>query len=215
MKRCNLLASLALATALIVGSVPARAQAPFGGPAGPAPFSVQIAVDENGHSLFTNTAGFASTLPFAIVPDPGPGGLAATLTYDLLNPPGLVPGDILITEPGGAFGDVVRFNPTSFTGGSGSLVFYSMTPPVDSLADTPSPPQAFYANNLTLPEINGSVIYTPVAGQPGFVAGAGGPVTYVLVSDGVAPEPSTFVQAALALALAGGYGWHRRRRATA
>ena len=109
-----------------------------------AQFSVTITVDENGHGTFTNTNGFFSTLPFALVPDPGPGGLASTLTYDTLNPPGLVTGDVLLLEPEchfTCFLDVVRFNSTSFTGGTGSLVFYSSNiGGFDSLADTPFPP---------------------------------------------------------------------------
>ena len=99
-------------------------------------------------------------------------------------------------ECGGCILDVVRFNPGSFTGGTGSLVFYSdNVDGFDSLADTPSPPFAFYANTVTIPEVgtesvNGAV-YTPLAGQPGFVAGASGPVTYVLISD--TPEPSSLI----------------------
>lgn len=165
-----------------------------------AQFSVTITVDENGHGTLTNTNGFFGALPFALVPDPGPGGLPVTLTYDLLNPPGLTPGDVLLFDAECGFTcflDVVRFNPVSFTGGTGSLVFYSdNVDGFDSLADTPSPPGAFYANTLNIDEVtfaNGveGAIYTPVAGQPGFVAGAGGPVTYVLISD--TPEPSSLL----------------------
>jgi hypothetical protein len=168
----------------------------FSGSAVAQGFSVTITVDENGHGRFTNTTGFSSALPFALVPDPGPGGLASTLTYDTLNPPGLVPGDVLLQDPFGAMLDVVRFNASSFTGGTGSLVFYSDNlDGFDALGDTPGPPGALYANNVTIPElgteqVNGAV-YTPLAGQPGFVAGASGPVTYVLLSD--TPEPSSLL----------------------
>jgi hypothetical protein len=178
-------------------------------------FSVTITVDENGHGTLTNTAGFFGTLPFALVPDPGPGGLASTLTYDTLNPPGLVPGDLLMTDAdcGGCFLDVVRFNASSFTGGTGSLVFYSdNVDGFDALGDTPSPPLAFYPNLATISEVtfaNGveGSIYTPVAGQPGFVAGAAGPVTYILISD--TPEPSTLLL--LSSGLLGAVGVIRRR----
>jgi hypothetical protein len=166
-----------------------------------AQFSVTITVDENGHGTFSNTRGFFSTLPFALVPDPGPGGLNSVLTYDTLNPPGLVPGDVRLFDAEcnfTCFLDVVRFNPSSFiVGNTGSLVFYSdNVDGFDSLGDTPSPPQAFYANTLNIDEVtfaNGGegAIYTPVAGQPGFVAGASGPVTYVLISD--TPEPSSLL----------------------
>jgi hypothetical protein len=165
-----------------------------------AQFSVTLTVDENGHGTFTNTNGFFSPLPFALVPDPGPGGLPVTLTYDLLNPPGLTPGDVLLFDAECGFTcflDVVRFNPVSFTGGTGSLVFYSDNiDGFDSIADTPSPPLAFYANTIGINEVtfpNGveGAVYTPIAGQPGFVAGAGGPVTYVLISD--TPEGSSLL----------------------
>jgi len=171
-------------------------------------FSVTITVDENGHGTLTNTNGFFAVLPFALVPDPGPGGLSSTLTYDTLNPPGLVAGDVFMTEGvGGPILDVVRFNDSSFTGGTGSLVFYSdNVDGFDSLGDTPSPPQAFYANTITIPElgnesVNGAV-YTPLAGQPGFVTGASGPVTYILMSD--TPEPSTLLLLGSGLAAIGG-----------
>lgn len=160
-----------------------------------AQFAETITVDENGHGTFTNTNGFFSTLPFALVPDPGPGGLPSTLTYDMLNPPGLVTGDAFLLEPECGFTcflDVVRFNPTSFTGGSGSLVFYSSNlGGIDSLADTPAPPLGFYPNTVSIDEVGGAAVYTPTAGQPGFVAGAGGPITYVLISD--TPEPATLL----------------------
>jgi hypothetical protein len=166
-------------------------------------FSVTIRVDENGNGQFTNSNGFMAPLPFAIIPDPGPGGLPATLTYDLLNPPGLTSGDVLLlsNEPGLGLAvlDIIRFNANEPTpSGMGALVFYSdNTDGFDSLADTPTPPQALYPNNIIIPEVgpegaNGAT-YTPTAGQPGFVAGAGGPVTYVITSDSPAttPEPSS------------------------
>jgi hypothetical protein len=103
----------------------------------------------------------------------------------------LTAGDLLIGEPGDGLGDVVRFNPSeTCSGGMGCLVFYSASPPFDSLADTPSPPLAFYPNQVDLTEnAAGQVIYTPVAGQPGFVAGAGAPVDYDLISDVAVPAP--------------------------
>jgi hypothetical protein len=161
-------------------------------------FTVTITVDENGNGTLVNTTPFTAPLPFAMLPDPGPGGLPAAATYGLLNPPGLVAGDLILLEPGtGQISDVIRFNPNQ---NGGSLVFYS-----DNLdgADAPADtgfPTAFYANNLTRtevgPEGNNGFTYLPLAGQPGFVAGAAGPVTYVLISDAV-PEPGS-------LALLGG-----------
>ena len=68
----------------------------------------------------------------------------------------------------------------------------------DSLADTTGPPRLLYNNFVLVPELgteaNNGAIYTPLAGQPGFVAGASAPVTYDLISDGVGapvPEPGT------------------------
>lgn len=77
------------------------------------------------------------------------------------------------------------------TENGGSLVFYS-TDNLGALADG-SLPTAFYENQLTVLEGSGTIDYTPTAGEPGFVAGAGGPVTYAITS-GVAPtpEPSSF-----------------------
>ena len=81
-------------------------------------FSVTITVDENGNGTFANSGGFFSPLPGVLAPDPGPGGLPIALTYDLLNPPGLVAGDLILFEPRGENGvlsDIVRFNLSSPT----------------------------------------------------------------------------------------------------
>jgi hypothetical protein len=161
-------------------------------------FSITITFDENGHGVFTNDTGFVAALPFAQVTDPGPGGLPNALTYDLLNPPGLVPGDVIILEPGGQLrSDVIRFNGSALNGQTGgSFVVYSDNlDGADALADIGFP-TAFYTNVVTLTEVGpeggpNGISYTPTAGQPGFVAGAGGPVTYVFTSDAAVPEPAT------------------------
>jgi hypothetical protein len=121
------------------------------------------------------------------------------LTYSLLNPPGLTAGDVLLQDGiGGPILDVVRFNPSeACSGGTGCLVFYSDNLPVfDALGDASGPPIARYPNDITIFEVgtetNNGAIYTPVAGQPGFVIGAGAPVVYDLISDGTAslcPNP--------------------------
>jgi hypothetical protein len=162
-------------------------------------FSVTIRVNENGQGLFTNTSGFVSTLPVSFQTDNGPGGFANALTYSLLNPPGLTAGDLLLSESaGGAISDVIRFNPTENCNGSiGCLVFYSDNlDGIDSLADI-GLPTARYTNTVSFAEIgpegNNGLTYTPLAGQPGFVAGSDGPVTYVLQSDSSVPEPSSIL----------------------
>ena len=81
----------------------------------------------------------------------------------------------------------IRFN------GDGTLIFYSdNVDGFDSLADTPSPPTGIYPNIAfaleTGPDGQNLAVYTPREGDPGFDVSN---PTYVLVSDGAVPEPST------------------------
>ena len=167
-----------------------------------------ITVDENGNGTIQFAGGPAIPLPGVLQPDPGPGGLSSVMTYNLLGPPSLVAGDVLLLEGvGGPFFDIVRFNPAG-TGGNpaypASLLFYSDNVPLsDSLADTPGPPTSLYPNRDTIVEIgtelSNSASYTPSPGQPGFVSGFS--VTYDLISDGtrVVPEPASWTLFGVAL----------------
>ncbi len=191
----------------------------FGSGLASAGFQVFIKVDENGNGNLRNTAGANVPLPFSVAPDPGPGGLPAVLTYDMLNPPGLVSGDVFLAAAEGTF-DVIRFNAGETfpaTGDTGALLFYSdNVDGFDSMGDTPSPPGAFYPNTLTISEMgsetNNGAVYTPVLGQPGFVAGAAGPVTYTFVSDGTFPVPEPASIALFALGAVGVAGCAYRQR---
>ncbi len=186
-----------------------------GGPAIPP----SVTVDENGHIIISGTPGTGF-----LAPDPGPGGLASVLTYDL--PFFVVPGDVLLLD-NGVPADVIRFNAVvgsidiaAFDGSPFTLVFYSdNTAGFDAFADTASPPGAFYPNIFSIAEIgpegNNGAFYTPLPGQPGYVeedgvVGVAG-VTYHFVSDGTIPEPSSTALLALGLAvLVLGVGQKRR-----
>jgi len=179
-------------------------------------FSITISIDENGVGSFSNTNGFFSPLPSALLPDPTAGGLASALTYSLLNPPGLTAGDLLILEPTAIVAsDLLRFNPTETCsdGSTGCLVVYSdKDDPVLALADT-GLPSVVSTHVVTVHEVgtegNNGFTYTPTAGQPGFIAGAAGPVTYAFISDIPIPEPATLGLMGAALA---GLGFARGRR---
>jgi hypothetical protein len=139
-----------------------------------------LVVDENGNSNFSP--------PGTLQPDPGPGGLPQVLTYHL--PFAGLPGDVLMQDGvGGPVLDVIRFN------GNGTLLFYSdNVDGFDALADTPSPPSAFYPNQITIQEIgteaNNGAFYQPTPNQPGFDPSF---PNYHFISDGAIPEPSSLM----------------------
>jgi hypothetical protein len=164
-----------------------------------------ITVDENGNGTLLFPGGSPIPTHGVLAADPGPGGLSSVLTYNLLGPPSLVAGDVLLSDAGLVL-DVIRFNPAG-TGNPAypaSLLFYSdNVDGVDSLGDTPSPPSALYTNRVIIPELgdelNDGAIYAPTAGQPGFVAGFN--VTYNLISDGTGvPEPASITLLGFGLA---------------
>jgi hypothetical protein len=130
-----------------------------------------------------------------------------------------VAGDVLLFEPGvgNTLSDVIRFNPAG-TGGNPayrpSLVFYSDTTDMPTEPAAPADtgfPIAFYANAVNVREFIASpgvheAIYTPLAGQPGFVSGF--TVTYNIISS--VPEPSTLVLAGISALVLAGCAWRRR-----
>jgi hypothetical protein len=156
-------------------------------------FTVTLTFDEFGTGRLTNSAGANLPLPSIIRADPGPGGLPAVLFYDMLAPPGLVTGDLLILEPTtGALSDILRFDAVR----AGVFVYSDNSDGADAPADVGFP-TGRYPNMFTItefgPEGANGITYTPIAGQPGFVAGAAGPATYVFLSDGQVPEPSSLL----------------------
>ena len=160
-------------------------------------FTLQI--DENGNGLLNGAfhPGFLAT-------DPGPGGLPNALTYT--TPAGLVPGDLLLHEPGGGESDLIRWNP------NGTLVFYSDFEPTDlpplDLADI-GLPTAAYPNGISAIETGlfgqpyseagpNWLVYAPLLGQPGSDPNSPGiQPTYIIISD--VPEPGTVALVGLSL----------------
>jgi hypothetical protein len=157
-----------------------------------------VIVDENGHGTFNG-----GSLPFNLGQLPLGGGLA----YDL--PFAVVPGELAMfaIEPQSQAAllpsDLITFVDSPTTG-LGTLFFLSdaETPDQGDLADTFSFPLPPYPNALEVLELGpdgaNGLVYTPIAGQPGFVAGA--EVTYNIISD--VQEPGTFAMLAFGLGLA-------------
>jgi hypothetical protein len=156
---------------------------------GPAPAgAITITANENGNCSFVNPLVGTFVCPASFIADPGPGGLASVLNYNLLSPPGgVTAGDVVLTETA-LTSDVIRFSAV----GNGSFFFYS---DLDGGADTIGDkglPGALNTNvvsisEVSLPGIGVGATYTPTSGQPGFVSGFS--ITYTFVSD--TPEPST------------------------
>lgn len=183
------IARIVLAAALAVGGA-----APLLAQSGNNPI---IFLPENGVGTIQFPGAAALPLPGVLAPDPGPGGRTSALTYNLLGPPSLVPGDLLLFD-GDLLSDVIRFNPAGTAPGyPASVVFYSALETVGGeLADVGFP-SAFYQNIVRMAEGMLGVVYTPTANQPGYVAGFA--VTYRIESLTAAPEPASVVLLATGL----------------
>lgn len=177
-----------------------------------------ISIDENGHGLLSFPGSPSIHMVGVLSADPGPGGLASVMTYDMLGPPSVTDGDVLFSDDGLIL-DVVRFNNYGTGGAPGykaSILFYSDNiDGFDAAADTSGPPTSLYTNSLTLNEVGGFAFYHPSAGQPGFVPGFD--VAYNLFSDGTfgVPEPATWSMMIMGFGLAGAALRARRRPAVA
>ena len=151
--------------------------------------------DEYGFGIGSGPGG-TQFLPGVLASDPGPGGLASALSYSGLgSPPSLVAGDLLLFDSANVLSDIIRFN-LAGTGDNPSylptLVFYSSSADVPPTPADTGFPLSNYTNTVSLTETvlsDGAigVVYTPTAGQPGYVSGF--TVVYNLTSD--APEPAS------------------------
>jgi len=190
--RLSLTAILAAMVCLLLAVPSARGQG----------FTLQV--DENGNGLLNG-----ALHPGFLLADPGPGGLPNALTYT--TPAGLVVGDLLLQEPGGAESDLIRWNANS------TLVFYSdfSDTDIDPITGLPRQdmadiglPGASYPNGVSVietglfgqpySELTNGYVYVPLPGQPGFNPNnPGNPPTYIIVSD--IPEPGTVALVGLSL----------------
>ena len=183
------IARIVLAAALAVGGA-----APLLAQSGNNPI---IFLPENGVGTIQFPGAAALPLPGVLAPDPGPGGRTSALTYNLLGPPSLVPGDLLLFD-GDLLSDVIRFNPAGTAPGyPASVVFYSALETVGGALADVGFPSAFYQNIVRMAEGMLGVVYTPTANQPGYVAGFA--VTYRIESLTAAPEPGSVVLLATGL----------------
>src|SRR5438094_3667370 len=124
-------------------------------------------------------------LPGTLTADSGPGGLTNVLTFTIhpQEDAAFTVGDVLLLDNSGGISDLLRFAPAVSSGtGLTQFIFLYSNDGAGLLADT-GPPTAFYPNSVNFPEVeNGATIFTPTAGQPGFLPVAPLPITYQVFS---------------------------------
>jgi hypothetical protein len=143
-----------------------------------------VILNEDGTGLVDN-GDRQGTLTGLQMPDPGPGGLANALTFDLST---TIAGDLIILNSSLNTDDIIRFNPNE---GTGAVVFYSTTADGGMLLADTGFPSAIYSNTFALMENpSGPTSYTPTSSEPGFISGT--QATYLINSSPV-PEPSVWI----------------------
>jgi hypothetical protein len=98
----------------------------FTAPTSSAQNNPRITLNETGAGSLRFPGGGSIPSNGFLAADPGPGGLLSALSFNLLGPPSLVAGD-LILDIGGTTTDIIRFNPagTGSVAYPASAVFYS------------------------------------------------------------------------------------------
>lgn len=149
------------------------------------PLNPTFTFKENGRGMLELPNGAVIPLLGNLASDPGPGGLLSALAFATHPQEGAAffVGDLLVTDGNGNVSDLLRFTPATTSGtGLTQLIFFYSNDAGGFLADTGLPGD-FYANSVLFPENeNGATIYTPVLGQPGFLANAPLPITYQIFS---------------------------------
>jgi len=106
---------------------------------------------------------FYKSIPGSMILDPGPGIIKLTaLTFDILNPPSLTSGDLILSTFK-QIAAVIRFNGAEFFSSSsntGGIVFYY----------SPVFPDTNYTNQVVIKALSVTTTYHPSAGQPGYIS---------------------------------------------
>jgi len=163
---------------------------------------INVSVDENANGLADNgSPGTMHAIPGGLVTDPSPNnGLGGNVLVYLL-PFAAVNGDLIMQEPGGASitnSDIIRFVTNVGNVNTTWLIFYSDNlDGVDALADTGLPGGSPFTNIVTMTEVGpegaNGLVYTPTAGQPGYISSTDFSSAFNIVSDATStPEPASF-----------------------